>query len=391
MIMNDFFSNEFQNRQKNRIKKMIVLIIFLVLIISLIILTIIYFNNEKFRNWCDENIINKEITQDKVKTIVIDKDENVQVYAYDKYICVLRKKTLEFYNRVGVKVGTINVDILNADFISAGKYLAICEKNGQKFYLISGKDKIYENEVEGNINQINVSQNGYVSIVISNTANYKSVVDIFDTSGKEIFKTNLVNSRVVDISVSQDSKYLAIAEVDISGIIIKSSIQIVSIETAQIINKYVSDVGKLIININYQENDKLICMYNDSIGILRNNEYNELIKYESSKLAFVSINLNNRIAYIEENSSGEYKSDTYVHIFSPNTNKYKRYIAANVAKAIRTSENKIAINFGTELHIVDIGGILIKKYKSNAEINDIVITDNLAAIVYNDNIAIINF
>ena len=60
-------------------------------------------------------------------------------------------------------------------------------------------------------------------------------------------------------------------------------------------------------------------------------------------------------------------------------------------KSIRTSENKIAINFGTELHIVDIGGILIKKYKSNAEINDIVITDNLAAIVYNDNIAIINF
>ncbi len=391
MIMNDFFSNEFQNRQKNRIKKMTVLIIFLVLIISLIILTIIYFNNEKFRNWCNENIINKEITQDKVKTILINKDENVQVYAYDKYICVLRKKTLEFYNRVGAKVGTINVDILNADFISAGKYLAICEKNGQKFYLISGKDKIYENEVEGNINQINVSKNGYISIVISNTANYKSVVDIFDTSGKEIFKTNLVNSRVVDISVSQDSKYLAIAEVDISGIIIKSSIQIVSIETAQIINKYVSDVGKLIININYQENDKLICMYNDSIGILRNNEYNELIKYESSKLAFVSINLNNRIAYIEENSSGEYKSDTYVNIFSPNTNKYKRYIATNVAKSIRTSENKIAINFGTELHIVDIGGILIKKYKSNAEINDIVITDNLAAIVYNDNIAIINF
>ena len=51
---------------------------------------------------------------------------------------------------------------------------------------------------------------------------YKSVVDVFDRNGKEIFKTNLRTARVVDVSISQDSKYLAIAEVDLSGIIIKS-------------------------------------------------------------------------------------------------------------------------------------------------------------------------
>lgn len=390
-MMNDFWANGLQNRQKSRVKKLIIMIIFLLLVIALIILTIMYFNNITFRNWCDENIINKEITQDKVKTIVINKDENVQVYAYDKYICVLRKKTLEFYNGTCSKVGSINIDIVNADFISAGKYLAICEKNGQKFYLISGKDKIYENEIEGNISQINVSRSGYISVVISNTANYKSVVDIFDTTGKEVFKTNLVNSRVVDISVSQDNKYLAIAEVDISGIIIKSSVQIVSIDSAQITDRYDSDTGKLILNINYQENNKLICMYNDSIGILKGMEYSELVKYESSKLAFVNINLNNRIVYVEESSSGEYTSNTCINIFSSNTNRSKQYIAPNVAKAIIASENKIAINFGTELHIIDIGGILVKKYKSDAEINDVVITDSLAAIVYNDNIAIINF
>ena len=394
--MKDFLENELQNRRRNRIIKLTILFIFILITSVFCILTCVYFNNVNFRMWCDENIINKEISQSKVKKIVISKDENVQVFAYDKYICVLRKKTLEFYNRIGTKKNTIEVDITNAEFSATGRYLAICEKNGQKFYLISGKEKIYENEIEGNINQIQVNRNGYLSVVISNTS-YKSVVDVFDKNGKEIFKTNLSTARVVDVSISQDSKYLAIAEVDLSGIIIKSSIQIVSMDLAQtnpekaFINKYEATIGKLIMKIKYQENSKLICMYNDSIDIFFENENKEFVKYDEKKLAFVTIDLNNRIALAEENSSGEYTSDTYLKILNPQNNKTKHYLTSNVAKSILTSENKIAINFGTELHIINTNGILIKKYKSNSEINNVYMTDNLTAIVYSDSIAIINF
>ena len=395
--MKDFLANEFQNQRKIRKLKLIVLIILILLIIAMFVLICVYFNNVSFRKWCDENILNKEISQNNVKNININKDENVQVFAYDKYICILRKKTLEFYNRIGIKENSIEIDITNAEFSASGRYLVICEKGGQKFYLISGKEKIYENEIEGNISQIKVSRNGYVSVVVSNTSSYKSVVDMFDKDGKEIFKTNLRTARIVDISISQDSKYLAIAEVDLSGIIIKSSIQIVSIELAKtstedaFINKYEAPIGKLIMSIKYQEKNNLICMYNDSINILVENKHEELVKYEEKKLAFVTINLNNRVTWGEENSTGEYMSDTYLNILNPQNSNIKQYVTSNVAKSILTSENKIAINFGTELHIINTSGILIKKYKSNSEINDVVMTDNLAAIVYSDSISIINF
>ena len=132
-------------------------------------------------------------------------------------------------------------------------------------------------------------------------------------------------------------------------------------------------------------------MFDDSIGILDGENYSELLKYENNKLAFVTIGLSNRVVLVEETSTGEYTSDTNVRIINPNNNKTKQYNTSNVAKAILTYSNKIALNFGTELHIIGTNGILIKKYKSNSEINDIVMTDNLVAIVYNDNIAIINF
>ena len=393
--MKDFWAEGLQNHQKGKFKKVAILVIIFLIFVGLMVLTSVYFLNLEFRQWCDENVFKKELLQQNTVEIELDGDDNTQVYAYDKYICVFRKKKLEFYNKVGTRVETIELDIDRAVFSADGRYMAICEENGSKFYLICGKEKIYENEVEGNITNLNVSRNGHVSVVLSNNS-YKSIIDVYDRSGKEIFKTNLVTSRVADISISQDSKYMAIAEIDLSGVLISSSIQVVSMELAQtepekaILYKYEAPIGKLIMNIEYQEKNKLICLYNDSIEELKDNQSIELIDLEKNKYAFMSIELSNRIALLEEISTGEYTADTKVGIANTETLKKKEYMSKEVAKSIKTSENKIAINFGTELHIINKNGILLKKYISEAEMNNIVMTEGLIGIVYKDRIQIIN-
>lgn len=393
--MKDFWAKELQNRKKNRILKRIILAILVLLIIAIGIFIYEYYRNLDFRQWCDENVLKKEIMQEDTKCIELDGDENTKVYSYEKYICVFRKKTLEFYNKMGTQSEKMELDINEAVFTTAGRYMAICENNGQKFYLICGKEKLFESEIEGNITQIKVSRNGYVALVISNTS-YKSIVDVFDKDGKEIFKTNLVSSRVADICMSQDSKLLAIAEVDLSGILIQSKIQVVSMELAQnrpneaILYKYEAPTDKLIMNIEYQEQNKLVCMYNDGIECLQENKSTELAKFENRQLAFTTIELNNSIVFVEEVSTGEYTADTKVKIINSETSKETEYVTKNVAKSILTSNNKIAINFGTELHIIDKNGFLVKKYISDSEINNIVMTDALVGIVYKDKIQIIN-
>lgn len=393
--MKDFWAEELQSQRKVKLGKVAIIILIMLLIIAMAVIAIVYIDNLQFRIWCDTHILKREILQEKTNYIDLDGDEDSQIYAYDKYICILRKKSLEFYNKIGKKVETIELDINKALFTSMGRYLAICEDGGQKFYLICGKEKVFENEMDGNIKQINVSQSGYVSIVISN-ASYKSIVNVYDKTGKQVFRTNLVTSRVVDIAISQDSKYLAIAEVDISGILIKSSIQVVSIELAQkdtskaMLYKYEAPTDKLILNIEYQEKNKIICMYSDSIDVLQNENNKELLEFKNEKFAFMTTNLNNRIAILEEKSTGEYKSDTEIEIINPDTLGKRKYILKDVAKSIETIDNKIAINFGTELYVIDTYGFLKKKYISNEEINDIVMTNSLIGVIYRDKIQIIN-
>lgn len=394
--MKDFWAEGLQNHKKEKILKISILIIILLIFLALLSCIIVYYNNISFRQWCNRNVWKKEITEAKIKNIDLEGDDNTQVYAYEKYLCVFRKKKLEFYNKVGTQVAKLELDINEAEFTTSGRYLAISEKGGSKFYLICGKEKMFENEIEGNISQINVSNSGYVSIVISNTS-YKSVVDVFDKTGNEVFKTNLASARVVDVSMSQDSKYLAIAEIDLSGIIIQSSIQVVSMELAKtnpntaMLYKFDAPTDKMIMNIEYQEQNKLICMYSDGIECLEEQNSTNLVNFDDKKISFMTIELSNRIAVVDEISTGGYVADTDVQIINPTTKSERHYIADNIAKSIKTSNNKIAINFGTELHIINKNGILLKKYLSDTEINDIVMTDALVGIVYKDRIKIINF
>ena len=393
--MKHFENENLQTQKKVKVKK-IIFIFFILLIITIIILLILsYLKNENTRNWVDKVIFRKQISQSNTRIIEIEEDENNKIYAYDKYICIFNKKKLLIYNRVGTKVEEIEVNINKPGFKSAGKYMTIYEEGGNKFYLLCGKDKLFEGEVEGNINLMNINKSGNVSMVLSNSS-YKSIIDVFNRNGEELLKTNLVSSKVFDTSISQDNKYLAIAEIDTSGVLIKSSVQIVSIELAQnnpseaIIEKYEAPSGKLLMNIEYQNNENLVCMYNDNIEIYKNKESKEIVRFEDTKVSFVSIDFNNSISWLEEISTGEYNSDTKVNFINTSTLKKDEYNAKEVAKSIKVFGNKIAVNFGTRLNIINSNGLLVREYISEKEINDIIGTEYLVGIIFRDKIEIIN-
>ena len=114
---------------------------------------------------------------------------------------------------------------------------------------------LWENTIEGNISEVNVNSNGYVSIVIKNTT-YKSVIAFWDVEGTELFRRYISKNYAICTSISTNNKYLAIGEIDYSGTILKSYVKIISVEKAQtepkdsIVYTYESENGEIITNIN---------------------------------------------------------------------------------------------------------------------------------------------
>lgn len=392
--MKDYWK-EPQIKKVNK-KKIIIAIIIAIIVIALITITILYINKKEVRTWIDKNIFQKEKTQNNLPSIEIEEDNNSNIYAFNKNIGILNKNNFSIYDNTGKKEKELTIEISKPIFNNNNRYTAIAEDKGQKLYLIADKDILWEREIEGNISQITVNKNGYVAVTIVDTV-YKTVVELFDSQGTSLFKTIISSTRVVSTSISDDNKYLAIAQVDTSGTMIQSNIKVMSIDDAKnntdntIKKEYKGENNDLITNIKYQEKNKLLCMYTDKITEIKTDETVEKIQeFKDKKISFASIELSNASITIEEKSSGLFTADSVVNIINSDNKSTSLYTAELVTKEIYTTGNIIALNLGAEVEFINTSGWLVKRYTAEQEITSIVISNSIAGIVYRDKIEIIN-
>lgn len=376
-------------------KKLIITIAIVVAIVVIIILSALYISNRGFREFFDQYIFQKSVKENSGSFIEVDAESNYFVYAYDKYISVLDKNVLNLYSSNGKKEHEIKVEINNPIFQSNGRYLVVAEKNKQKLYLISGQNIIWQKDLEGNISKVYVNKNGYTSVVLTGTT-YKTIVTTFDPEGNKLFSTILSTTSVADIAISNDNKYLAIAEINSSGTLIQSNIKIVSFEKAQsapyesIIFTYKAESDSLIVDIEYQDKNRLVCMYDNGIHVISEEKDEQIISFSNAKVIAADISLNEYCVQIVEKSTGLFTSSTNVELIQIGTQKQNLYVIDSSVKNIYCYNNVVAINLGSEVHFVDTNGWLVKKYTSSQEIKNIVICDNMAGIVYRDKIEIVN-
>ena len=138
-------NNQIEEKKSLNIKKVITLVMILLLICAIIWVVIEYIMNEPFRANIDKYLFMKEIQEDETKSIIIENENNSFVCVYDRYA----KKEMEF-----------SLTITNPIFESNNNYLAVGEKNGEKIYMIKGKNMIWQADVDGQITKITVNRNG---------------------------------------------------------------------------------------------------------------------------------------------------------------------------------------------------------------------------------------
>lgn len=391
--MVDFWN---EPNQKINKKKIIIISIVIILIIIFTIIIAMYINNKTARHWIDKYILHKELTQNNLANIEIEDIDNSYICAFNKHIGILSKNNFKIYDNTGKEENKLTLEIAKPIFDENNRYLAVAETKGQKLYLIEDKEIIWERNVEGNISEINVNKNGYVAVTIVDT-NYKTIIAMYDNKGEALFKTFFSSTRVVATSISNDNKYLAIAEIDTSGTILQTNVKIISIEEGKkdaensVKKIYKGENNELITNIKYQEKNKLLCMYSNKITCIKEDETVETLQeYQKKKISYASIDLTNSSITVEEKSSGLFTADSVVNIINSENRSTSLYTAESVTKEIYTKNNVIALNLGAEVEFINTNGWLLKRYTAEQEITSIVLSSSIAGIVYRDKIEIVN-
>ncbi len=393
-MFNGMNENSSKDRKlnKKKIAKLIVVIICIALIVSSIIF---YIKNEEFRELLDRYVFRKEVYENNLPNIEIDSNKNISTFAYNKYISVLEENKLKIYNKTGREEIALDVEISTPIFEANGEYLGIAEKNGQKLYLVNNKNIVWQKDVEGKISQINVNKNGYMSIVISGTS-HKAVIKVFDQNGNELFTYYLSTTSVIDTDISGDNKFLAMAEVNFSGIVPQSGIKIISIEEAKsnsseaIKYTYLANANDLIINIKYQNKNELVCMYDEHIDVFKEGKNTELINLKDDDALFSDVNLSSKIVKVTKKSTGLFSAESELQIINSNTKDFNFYAIESVPKSVLVQDNMIAVNLGTKALFINSNGWLVKKYQSSQEIQKILLCNDVAGIVSKNKIEIIS-
>ena len=379
---------------KKRVAKVAIVLIIIILIITFVIL---YSTNNNVKIFFDKYVFRKEVYEENLPLISLEGIRTDNVYAFSNYIVVLNQNKLNLYNKYGNIEETLDIDISVPIFSNNGKYLCIAEKSGKKIYLISNKTILWQKEISGNIEDINVNENGYVTVSITGTS-YKTVIDVYDSKGDELFKKYLSTANAIATDISKDNKYLAIAEVDFSGITILSNIEIISIEKAQNGNGepveyvYNSNVNDLIVNIKYQNKDKIMCLYDNKVKIIQEKDNVDFLSFDQSDVLFADINLNGKMIKIVKKDAGLLKTSSNVEIIDINNNQNIYTFEMNeIPKEIYTNDNNVfGVNLGTEALFINNNGWLIKQYMSSQEIEKLVIGDGVAGVISRGKIRIVS-
>ncbi len=371
-------------------KKIIILILIIFIILLIAVFSILYQRNETIRVFLDEYVFRKNVTENTLPKISV---ENTHTFAFKDYIVVLDNNILDFYNKSATKVFSFeDIEISEPIFETNGDFLCIAEKNGSKIYLISNRNIVWQKNVNGNISNLSVNKNGYVNVSISDTT-YKTICTVYDENGSELFTNYLANSYIIDSSISNDNKFLAFAEANFSGITIQSNIKIISIDNAiknsadTTYYNYSAPAGDLIINIEYCNND-LVCLYDNHIDIIKDQSSSTITNFKDNNILFADIN--NKLVQIEKHTTGILSSEFEVQIIDTNNLERKTYSLKREPKSIKIFGNVIAINLGTELLFINNSGWLIKNYTSSHEVQEIVLSNDLAGIIYKDKIEILS-
>ena len=388
--MKKYSLEKFKERRKNR--KVIKFTIITMIAIIILVFIALYMANKSFNSFIDTYILKKRISENDANNLTIDTDNLSLIYAYDKSLVVYSDGSINFYNTDAKQTGNIEMTLSKPIADSEDKYLALADYGLQKLCLIKSNSLVWQKDIEGKISKVSVNKQGYVAVSVTGTT-YESIVMLFNENGDLLFSKYL-STYVIDVDISDDSKYIAIAEVDNSTILPVTKIEMVSVGLASTssenatINTYEAESNKLLTGMNFQSKNVLVCSFEDYVLKMTDSSSDRL--YEFSDLtAYLEVDSRKGFVRIDKEESSVFKSDYRLKITNEN-NSEKVYIIEGSIKSLVCKDNKIALNLGKEVQFIDNNGWLVKKFIGNQEVKSVLVSNKIGIIVFKDKISIVN-
>ena len=324
-------------------------------------------------------VLNKNIDSEDAIQIELQTSNN-EIIPFGNEILVYNKGTIISYNNYGKQTGEIKLeDTIEADILTAGQYIQVINKDKSLVYIYKNKYEVARIKIEGEIYSGNINSKGTSIIEYSPNGN-KTELAVFDNSGEKKYAIKLSNRIIGKYALSEDSKYLAYVDINVSGISAYTNINLIDLSNVKEDETNATTLCTVDNSLAYDiywTGRNIIARFDESYMIY-NISFNKKENVEISHGQVVSIgDYDKKYAYVEIDESGKnvlnirnMLSEKITTVELEDTPKYFKY------------ENGIAYAcYGKKIEAYNNFGMKIKNYDSDMVITEPVVFNNGRSVV----------
>lgn len=299
--------------------------------------------------------------------IVSENTENV--YPSDSNIILLT----DVYARIlspGAKLKLNVQHNYSAPVVDAnGARFIIYDRDSKNYRVVNGKTISEEMEAEGNILTCDMASNGSFCVA-SRSLQTASTFTVYDRKFNEVFKWNSSSDHIIDVALTDNGKYVAVAALGAENGEVYSKVLIFDVKSSESLAEFKFS-STAVADLHFTSKGYLYIIGDNMFTIIDKNrkEIKSQETFESGALKFVSVGENGETAVM----FSKYGSDNTgtVKYYSYKGEETFSFDSKSSVYGVAAGKNKFAVYYGDETVIYNNKGEEKEKIKCTADYDKI--------------------
>jgi len=332
--------------------------------------------NYSFNNYHRLGLVFKRSIDDKDVVNIDLEDTNIKIIEYKGEILVYNNKSISTYSRNGKKTWEKSLETNFFPLIkTSGKYIQVSNKDNGNIYIYRNKYEVARIKINGSIKSSQITERGN-SIIEYSTKGSKTIMGIYNKSGKAIYTIKLNTKTVSDYLLLKNDRYFAFTEVNIDGMSLSTTLKVIDLKSSKEdpydLPGVVTKENELAYKILFR-GDLLHVLFNEGV-VSYNIHSKKMRQYSLPQVNLLNVDINsNRYFYVAHNE-GEKEYSFIINKFG--SKRFKEREILEAPTSFSTINGITYITYLKKISIYNEYGLNIKNYNSDSILTKPVIFNN---------------
>lgn len=319
-----------------------------------------------------------------ITEIPYDSNEHPVFAIHMDYIVKCSKDGIWLLDKKGRELWSAGVPLNNPVIKTNGKDLLVVDIGGRDVYVINGKNVRWKDKTDENIQNAEISKNGFVTVITSSKL-YNGEVRVYDDHGIELIQSIIANDFAVTAKIAPSGKMMAINLINASNAKSYTYFKFFDLNGNELAEKNMPQDKGLYPFVWFSADDAILAAGNTSIVYMDKDRNTEWEK-NFFKIYGICITGSKRIAAAINN-----ENVSELKVFTAAGKEYASAQLDGEVLNISAFGSVVAVNTGRKASFMTERCKSIGEYNSTSDITEVLFFDKQqAAVVTKSYIAVMN-